>query len=303
MLKSKILISLLTGSISLISLGTISVVSNPEGASRWISQNIIGGIAQNSAESGKLGAFSNWIGSTVPLEKSDEVSDDAETTANGEDGSGQSGSGAVDAIAAATTERIESVTNSNATGSVDAVASPSVESSATSSLSGTGYSSTSPDAIASASTKLSSGTTQNSTGTSGSSGSTVDAMASASQKPSGSTTTISEAKLKSIEDVISIALKQVPNSTYKGYELEDEYPPVYKIFLVAGSTSYEVEIHAVTGAVLEIDSESIESGESSDEHENETIEAAEPEESDDHESGDEVSESEHESGDEVEHDD
>ena len=259
MLKSKILISLLTGSISLVSLGTITAVVNPTGTSNWIARNLIGANASQAAEAGPLGVLANWIDTTVPRESAEPEAGeepagssaepgqiDAEASASTTVGSepvsdGQAGSQSfgnpLDAVASATTQRIESVLNQSAPNPVDAVAS--------------------------ASTRLS--TISGSTGTSsGTATSPVDVVASASQTKPGSTAGLSPAETKGLlplEEAIALARTAISDqaAAYAGYEFENEYPPVYEIFLTSGSTAFEIEIHASTGTVLEIKSESLQS--------------------------------------------
>ena len=50
----------------------------------------------------------------------------------------------------------------------------------------------------------------------------------------------------------SIALAHAGNgAVIKSVELEDDYPPVYKIDVRIGDEEFELKIHAVTGALLE----------------------------------------------------
>ncbi len=274
MLKNKILISLLTGSVSLVSLGTIAVVSNPAGTSNWIARNIMGSTDQAAADDGLMDVFSNWIASTVPVEStagttidSEEIEAtegtgatenklDAQASATmGAASAGQTGtqtySGPVDAVASATAQRIESVLNSAPSGAVDAVASASVLSTTT--PGGTGSSTSG------------SGTTT-----------TVDAIASASLAiPAGTASPESLEGLISLEQAIALAQAEIKGSTFRGYEFENDYPPVFEIFLTTESAVYEVEIHAVTGAVLEVDSESLERSESDGESDGESADEEE----------------------------
>lgn len=260
MFKSKILIGLLTGSISLISLGTITAVANPTGTSNWIARNLMGQNAQQAADDSLLGVLTNWISSTVPIETTDfddgedaaevdtvelesvdgqiDTEASASATVDQEPGAtGQPGTqafgNAVDTVASATAQRIESVLNQPASSPVDAVAS--------------------------ASTRLS--TASGSSGTTAGSPTPVDTIASASQPKPGSTTTINPADQKgliTLEEAIAIARAAIENTgaVYAGYEFENDYPPIYEIFLTSGSTAYEIEVHATLGTVLEKKSES-----------------------------------------------
>jgi uncharacterized membrane protein YkoI len=259
MLKSKILISLLTGSISLLSLGTITVVANPTGTSDWIARNIMGQNAQQAADDGLLSVLTNWTSSTIPIESAD--SDEGEAATGPETEVGQ-----IDTVAAATTQLIESVLNQSAPSPVDAVASASTRTSTSLATSGAGTSvaaGSSTDVVASASTRLSTASGSSGT-TSGTTNTPVDTIASASQPKPGSTAAISpadQAGLITLKEAIDIALaaSEDAGAVYIGYEFENDYPPVYEIFLTSGSKAYEIEIHATLGTVLEKKSESFSS--------------------------------------------
>lgn len=308
MFKSKWLISLISSLMTLASIGTVQVVTNPVQTSDWIARNITGPITQEAGEAGALGVFSNLIDSTVavdgePLSSEPVEAVDAQASATGEADEAATamlyfqaapGTAApLDATTSASIAAYAEATGSTTSGStvVDSTASASVPSySGTTSGSTTIRTATSGsgtvDTTASASITSHSGSTGGSTTTSstGASGSTaIDTFASASQK--ASSITISTEGLIKLDQAVAIALQQAPGAAYAGFELDDDYPPVYEIFLVSGSTGYEIEIHAVTGAVLEIETSTYGSS-SDDEGDDESTEDGDDREDDDHEDDD-----------------
>lgn len=63
----------------------------------------------------------------------------------------------------------------------------------------------------------------------------------------------------------AIALAQVGNGTVVEIELDgDDNPPLYKIKLIAGNIEYDIKVHAVTGALLDLEKESVERSDSDD---------------------------------------
>lgn len=67
-------------------------------------------------------------------------------------------------------------------------------------------------------------------------------------------------QLLSKTDVIAIAQAQVGVGTVIEIELDrEDNPPLYDIKLIAGGYKYELKVHAVTGALLDLEKERIES--------------------------------------------
>ena len=84
----------------------------------------------------------------------------------------------------------------------------------------------------------------------------VDAVASASlPKPGTPTSTTADARLITEADARNIAVAAIGNTAYvKEVEFElDDYPPVYDVKLLYGGKEYKIEIHAVTGAILDVE--------------------------------------------------
>ena len=286
MFKSKWLISLISSLMTLASIGTVQVVTNPVQTSDWIARNITGPITREAGEDGALGVFSNLIDSTVAVDGAPQSSEpaevvDAQSSATGEayeaagaDPCFQAAPGTAapldttaSASIAAYTEATGGTTTRTAlsgTTAVDSTASASVPSysgttsgsttiARTASAGSTTVDTTASASITSHSSTTSSPTTTTKTTTTGTT--SVDTIASASQKASSAT--LSTEGMINLDQAVAIALKQAPGAAYAGFELDDEYPPVYNIFLVSGSTGYEIEIHAVTGAVLEIETSTV----------------------------------------------
>ena len=238
MFKGKILISILTGAITLTSAGMATIITNPSASSEWLSQRFSAFNLQDSAEKGE-NEQDEWFETTVP----DEARLLAVTPAPTTDASTSASIGDDDDW-----DEDDVQTGDASLGTTDVVASASIPAEETGST-GTAGSYSRVDVVASASIPAGE---SGSTGSTGSS-SSVDVIASAS-KP-GSSSTVSTEGLISLEKAIEIARTRVGDATYKGYELDDDYPPVYELYFVKGQTGYEVEIHAVNGTILEIDSE------------------------------------------------
>lgn len=318
MFKSKWLISLISSLMTLASIGTVQVVTNPVQTSDWIARNITGPITREAGEDGALGVFSNLIDSTVAVDGAPQSSEpaevvDAQSSATGEadeaagaDPYFQAAPGTaapLDATASASIAAYTEATGGTAarttlSGStaVDSTASASVPSySGTTSGSTTiartaSAGSTTVDTTASASITSHSSTTSSpttTTKTTATGTTSVDTIASASQK-AGSATLSTEGMIN-LDQAVAIALKQAPGAAYAGFELDDEYPPVYNIFLVSGSTGYEIEIHAVTGAVLEIETSTVGSdSEQSDDRDDESDDGGDNHEEEHEHESDEV---------------
>ena len=237
MIKGKILISLLTGAITLTSAGMATIITNPSASSEWLSQRFSAFNHQESAEAGE-NKQDDWFDTTVPDEATLLVVTPAPTT---------------DANASASTDydddRDEAEEPENGyLDPTDVVASASIPS-GESGNTGTSGSTSSVDVVASAS--IPSGESGY-TGTSGST-SSVDVVASAS-KP-GSSAPVSMEGLISLEEAIKFARAVVGDAVYKGYEIDDDYPIVYELYFVSGNTGYEIEILAANGEILDVDRE------------------------------------------------
>ena len=65
-------------------------------------------------------------------------------------------------------------------------------------------------------------------------------------------------------DAIAIALAHVGDGTIVEIDLKSEdNPPLYDIKLIAGGYKYEIKIHAITGAVLDLEKERVENADDS----------------------------------------
>jgi len=219
-MKGKILISILTGAITLTTAGMATIITNPSASSTWLSPRFPAFNRQNSAENVESHQ-DEWFETTVPDEASLLAVPPAPTTDTSASASVTSVTDEEDGD-----EAEEAKTGEDSLGKTDVVASASTPASES-----------------------------GSSGSSGSAGSTtsVDVVASAS-KP-GSTTPVSMDGLISLEEAIKFARSRVGAATYKGFELDDDYPPVYELYFVSGNTGYEVEILAANGEILDIDSE------------------------------------------------
>lgn len=254
MIKGKILISILTGAITLTSAGMTAIIANPSASSEWLNQRFSAITRQDAADHSESNQ-AEWFESTVPDEASlQAVAPETDLTASAtseadwdEEEAGYQAGASVDAIASASIPAGETAgSTSGGTASVDVVASASIPAGETAGSTSGGT--TSVDAIASAS--IPAGETAGST----SGGTTsVDVVASASKASSVAPSAAKD--LLTLEKAIAIARTRVGDATYLGYELDDDYPPVYELYFVSGKTEYQVEINAANGAILEIDSE------------------------------------------------
>lgn len=70
-------------------------------------------------------------------------------------------------------------------------------------------------------------------------------------------TPVPDVQLISLEDAIKIALAQVgADAVVVSSELDKcDYPPEYEFKITAGGFKYEIDIHAITGAVISLDKE------------------------------------------------
>lgn len=218
MIKGKILVSILTGAITLTSAGMATIITNPSASSEWLSQRFPAIYQQDFAEDDDS-SQEEWFDTTVPDE----------------------------AKLLVVTPTPETDTTTSASSVYDEVGDD--ERAGNTDDAGVGKT----DAVASASVPAGESGSSGSTSSTGSSTSDVDVIASAS-KPAQATPVSTEG-LISLEKAIEIARTRVGDATYKGVELDDDYPPVYELYFVKGETGYEVEIHAVNGTILDIDSE------------------------------------------------
>lgn len=230
MIKGKILISILTGAITLTSAGMTAIIANPSASSEWLNQRFSAITRQDAADHSESNQ-AEWFESTVPDEASlQAVAPETDLTASAtseadwdEEEAGYQAGASVDAIASASIPAGETAgSTSGGTASVDVVASASIPAGETAG-------------------STSGGTTS------------VDVVASASKTSSVAPSAAKD--LLTLEKAIAIARTRVGDATYLGYELDDDYPPVYELYFVSGKTEYQVEINAANGAILEIDSE------------------------------------------------
>ncbi|NCC75667.1 MAG: hypothetical protein EOM08_04440 [Clostridia bacterium] len=106
--------------------------------------------------------------------------------------------------------------------------------------------------------------------------------------------------LISLEEAIKSARTVVGDAVYKGYELEDDYPPVYELYFVSGNKGYEIEILAANGEILDVDSETIDQDDADDRDDDDD----EDEDEDDHDDDDDDDDDdEHDDRDDEEDDD